>query len=423
MTTDNPARVSKRPLLTLVASNILGGVGVASGIAVGALLIAELGGTAMAGLGQAVSVLGAGIAAVPLAALAARHGRRRALTLGYSGAVLGGLVVIAGATAGSVWLTLLGLVGFGFAQATNLQARYAASEVAAPERRGRTMSFVVWATTIGSVVGPNLSELGASLGARLGVRELAGPYLFSVVAFTLAGTVIGLFLGRPARTSHGSAPGSGGAPSASEASGSRGATKPVGALAALVWAMRHPRARFGVVLLVAAHAVMVGIMSMTPVHLGHGGHGLRIVGLVISAHILGMYALSPVFGWAADRIGALKTALGGLLVLGASAAVAFAAPHSMPAVMVSLTLLGLGWSAATISASVLLAGVDSGAVRVPLQGATDALMSYGGATAAILSGPLLAWVGFGGLAMISGALIIPAAAIGWIAYRVSDARR
>lgn len=418
MTTDNLTRVSTRPLLTLVASNILGGVGVASGIAVGALLVAELGGTAMAGLGQAVSVLGAGIAAVPLAALAARHGRRRALTIGYAGAVLGGLIVVIGATAGSVWLTLLGLVGFGFAQATNLQSRYAASEVASPERRGRTMSFVVWATTIGSVVGPNLSELGATLGARLGVRELAGPYLFSVVAFALAGTVIGLFLGRPR-----SAPAPAPTTSAPTLSAPAAPAKRVGALAALGWAMRHPRARFGVVLLVAAHAVMVGIMSMTPVHLGHGGHGLRVVGLVISAHILGMYALSPVFGWAADRFGALKTALAGLLVLGASAAVAFAAPHSMSAVMVSLTLLGLGWSAATIAASVLLAGVDSGDVRVPLQGATDALMSYGGAAAAILSGPLLAWIGFGGLALISGALIIPAGAIGWIAYRARASSR
>ncbi|QIK72551.1 MFS transporter [Propioniciclava coleopterorum] len=186
---------------------------------------------------------------------------------------------------------------------------------------------------------------------------------------------------------------------------------------ALRWAMAHPVARFAVLLLVIAHAVMVGIMSMTPVHLGHEGEGLRIVGLVISLHILGMYALSPVFGWMADRAGPLRTALVGLIMLGASAALVFVGSASLAVVMAALILLGLGWSASTISASVLLAGVNAGALRVPLQGATDALMNYGGAVMALISGPLLAALGFGGLALVAGLLIIPAAAFGWIARR------
>lgn len=391
----------RRPIATLVVSNMLGGIGVATGIAVGTLLVADLGGTELAGVGQALTVLGAALAAVPLASIAARHGRRRALTLGYVLACLGALVMVVGATARLLPVVLAGGLLFGCAQAANLQSRYAASELADPARRGRTMSLVVWATTIGSVLGPNLAEPAAALGEQRGLHPLAGPYAFSMFALAAAAVVLTLLFGRR-----------GAALRRVDAD----ARPSVGALAALAWAMRHPVVRFGVVLLVAAHAVMVAIMSMTPVHLGHQGHGLRVVGLVISLHILGMYALSPVFGWAADRFGPLRTALGGLLTLAAAAVAAVAGQGSAAGVTVALVLLGVGWSTSTIAASVLLAGaVDE--VRVPLQGATDALMSYGGAAVALLSGPVLAVAGFGGLALAAGALIVPAFAVGWVARR------
>ena len=392
---------STRSLGALILTNILGGVGVASGIAVGALLTESIGGTALAGVGQALSVLGAGLMAVPLAALATRRGRGRALTTGYVVAAVGGFIVLLASWVGSLWLLFAGLLAFGAAQATNLQTRYAASELADPARRGRTMSFVVWATTIGSVAGPNLSTAGADLGRPLGLPDLAGPYLFSVAAFVLAGLCAALLYRRPADW----------APPAETG------RRPRGAVAALAWALRHPVARFAVVLLVTAHAVMVGLMSMTPVHLRGHGQVLTVIGLVISLHILGMYALSPVFGWLADRIGTMRTALTGLVTLALSAGLAFGWKDDVRVVTVALVLLGVGWSAATISASVLLAGVDAGDVRVPLQGATDALMSYGGAAAAMLSGPVLVLIGYHGLALACASLLLPAAAIGWIARR------
>ncbi len=388
----------------LLATNMLGGVGVASGIAVGSLLVVSMSSTAFAGIGQALSVLGAAILAVPLANLAARRGRRAALGLGYAIAVAGAATVIAGAALSSLPVLLAGLVAFGAAQATNLQTRYAASDLAGPERRGTWMSIVMWATTVGSVAGPNLSAAGGALGDALGLPRLAGPYLFSLVAFVLAAATILALLGR-------------GVP---QASGATRAAAPISAPRALAWAWRHPVARFAVALIVVAHAVMVGIMSMTPVHLGQDGHGLEVIGLVISLHILGMYALSPVFGALADRVGPLSVALGGLVGLGVAAVIAFATPRSLPAVLVALTVLGVGWSASIISASVLLAGVDSGDVRVPLQGATDALMNYGGAAAALLAGVLLATIGYGGLALVAGLLIVPAAALGWAARSRPD---
>lgn len=400
---------ASRSLWVLIASNILGGIGVASGISVGALLTQYIGGTAWAGVGQAASVLGAGLAAVPLASIAARAGRRRALTVGYAVSLVGGLVVLWAAAIGSLVLLLAGLTAFGAAQAANLQTRYAASDSAAPQSRAKTMSLVIWATTIGSVMGPNLMGAGAAAGNRVGLPELAGPYLFAVVAFAAAGIIIGLLL-------------PGGLPTQDQGQQQARPKRAVSAPAALKWASKHPVARFAVLLIAVAHAVMVGLMSMTSVHLADHHHGLQVIGMVISLHILGMYAFSPVFGWLADRFGAMKLALAALVTLAVSVGLGWIAgwDADLPVTVAALTLLGLGWSAALISSSALLANVDSGEVRVPLQGATDAVMSYSGAAAAIVGGPVLAAIGYSGLSLASGVLLIPALVVGWLAHKAPD---
>lgn len=435
---------SRRPIGVLVVSNILGGIGVASGIAVGAILAQQVGGTAVAGLGQAMSVLGAAVAAVPLATAAVRLGRRWALTVGYTLAMLGGVVIISGAVLDSLLVLLVGLGLFGVAQATNLQTRYAASDLAEPASRGRTMSVVIWATTVGSVAGPNLTPVGERLGTSAGLPGLAGPYLFSVVAFALAGTVLALFYrpGRAGLTAEGVEPAAPEAaePAAPEAAGpdtpevvpddatartARTArpARPVSAAASLRWAGRHPVARFAVVLIAVAHATMVMVMAMTPLHMTHGGMGLELVGIVISAHVLGMYALSPVFGWLADRVGALRVAVLGITVLVTAIALGLlaAGSGSFAVTMTALVLLGLGWSASLIASSAMLAGVDSGDVRVPLQGATDALMNYAGAGAAALAGPILALDGFRGVNLAAALLLVPAVLLAVAAVRRGDA--
>ena len=390
----------------LVVSNIIGGIGVASGIAVGALLIGQLWGNEYAGVGQGLTVLGAGVAAVPLAHLAARRGRRVSLRLGYLIALAGAALIVAGATLGWLPVVLLGLAAFGFASATNLQSRYAAAELAGPHSRGRTLSFVVWATTLGSVIGPNLTSLAAGLGPRIGVEPLAAPYLFSAIGFGLAALAVTLLYRAPATLTTSAPVGS------LHPAAARG-----GSFAALGWALRHPLARFGVVLLVVSHAVMVAIMTMTPLHLSAGEHNLVLIGGIVSLHILGMYALSPLFGWTSDQFGPLRTGVAGLIILAAAVVLAMLAGHDAVWVGASLVLLGVGWSAATIAASSLLAGVDAGELRVPLQGATDALMNYAGAFAALASAPLLAWFGFGGLSLVAGLLLVPGAVLGWGAHR------
>lgn len=395
-----------RSVALLALSNVLGGIGVASGIAVGALLAERLGGTAVAGLAQATGVLGAAVAAVPLAALAARRGRRWSLTLGYAVALLGAGLVITAAVVGSFLVLLLGLGTFGVAQATNLQSRYAAADGASAATRARSISVVMWATTIGSVAGPNLTTAGERVASDVGIPGLAGPYLFSALAFALATTVLGVFF-RPATETADRAAGQ-----PAPVPGAAPAPRAVGATAALRWAAGHPVARFAVGLIAVAHAVMVMVMVMTPVHMQHSGMSLELVGIVISVHVLGMYALSPVFGWLVDRRGGVAVAVGGIIVLLAATALGFVAAatgESPGLTALALTVLGLGWSASLIAASALLTDVAPDHVRVPLQGATDAAMSYAGAAAAALAGPILAAGGFRAVNVAAGLLLVPAA--------------
>lgn len=389
-------RLARRRIGVLIASNLLGGVGVASSVAVGGLLAERLGGTAFAGFAQATSVLGAAIAAIPLAALAAKAGRRAALTAGYAVALAGGGLVVLATVVEQFLLLLVGLAMFGVATAVNLQSRYAAGDNAAAGSRGRVMSLVIWSTTIGSVAGPNLTEPGNRFGFSLGLPELAGPYVLSVVAIAAAGIVIAVAYGgekvdRPVP----------GDPIV--------ATESVGALAALRWAFGQPRARMAVVLTACAHAVMVMVMVMTPVHMQHHGDSLTVVGVVISLHVLGMYALSPLFGWMADRVGAAWTAALGVALLLAAIALGLVAASAGGAwTPVALAVLGIGWSASVISASTLLAATPDPRIRVPLQGVTDAGMNYAGAAAAALAGPILALGGFH--AVNAAALVILALA-------------
>ncbi|MGO1627372.1 MFS transporter [Microbacterium sp.] len=413
-----PVALARTRIGVLIASNLLGGVGVASSIAVAGLMAERLAGTEFAGFAQAMSVLGAAVAAIPLATLAAKAGRRAALAVGYSIALLGAVTVITAALIEQFILLLIGLAMFGTAQAVNLQSRYAAGENASAAARGRVMSLVIWSTTIGSVAGPNLTNLGNEFGFSLGLPELAGPYVFSAIAIACAATVIVVFYGgdRTRRPSDGIAapdgPGDATDPVRSEAPAPAAEVARVSAVAALRWAFAHPRARMAVVLTACAHSVMVMVMVMTPVHMQHHGDSLTIVGVVISLHVLGMYALSPLFGWFVDRIGAVRTAaIGVALLLAAVVLGLIAASLGGGWTPTALVVLGIGWSACIISSSTVLASNPDASVKLPLQGVTDAGMNYAGAAAAALAGPILAWGGFHGVNIVALVLLAPAAVL------------
>jgi len=394
-----------RSIGVLIASNLFGGVGVAAGISAGGLLADELASTSWAGFAQASSTLGAAVAAIPLATMATNKGRRRSLSVGYAMSVVGALAVVGAAMAGHIIFLLIGMGLFGIAQAVNLQTRYAAAENVTLAARARGMSLVLWATTIGSVMGPNLLSPGNEFGRSLGLPAYTGPFIFSMFAFAVAGIIIALlFRATPSPST--------GAPSvagASESDASVGSEKALGAIAALRWAARQPIARFAVALIAVAHAVMVMVMVMTPVHMEGSGDSLELVGITISLHVLGMYGLSPVFGWAIDRLGAGAVAAIGIAVELAALVTGFIAAAGNTALMVtSLILLGLGWSAAILAGSSLVATITPPDIRVPLQGASDALMNYAGAAAAALAGPILAAGGFHLVNVVAAVILAPA---------------
>lgn len=402
--------VQRRAVRVLVGSNVLGGVGVASGIAVGGLLAEDLSGsTSLAGLAQTGAVLGAALLALPLARVAEAAGRRGALALGYALGLAGAALAVVAAVAGSFLLLLAGTVLFGGGTASNLQARYAATDAASEAVRGRALSVVVWATTAGAVAGPNLSGVAGDVGRAVGVPALAGPFLLSVVSFLTAGLAVALLLrpdplqaARTARPGHGVVPHRSGP----------------GLLETLRVVAASTLARLGMAAVAVGHAVMVGVMVMTPVHLGHYGATLTVVGVVISVHVAGMYALSPVMGWLADRIGRVPTIGVGLAVLAAAVLLgAVASPRDHLLVGVSLFALGLGWSGTLVAGSTLLSESVPERVRTSVQGTSDLTMGLAGALAGALAGPVLDAGGYPALTLGAGALLVPVAVLAVLARR------
>ncbi|MEV6524131.1 MFS transporter [Longispora sp. NPDC051575] len=432
-------------------TNVIGGVGVAIGIAVGALLTARLtGGPGLSGLAQSGAVVGGALMAIPMTRLMNRSGRRPGLLLGYAVGALGALLVVAAAVTESGPLAFLGMFCFGGSTAANLQARYAAVDLAEPARRGWQLSIVVWATTIGSVAGPNLSRPADALlrKAWADLPELAGPFVFSALAFAVAGLLIwgllrpdplvvarGLAAAQdagaaPAGPVAGSAPGGPAAGSAPGADGSgRGgvvtAEPRFGMRSAFRLVMEIPAARLGLAATAVGHLVMVGVMSMTPIYIGQTpgiDHGdvLSIVGLVLSLHIAGMYALSPLVGLATDRFGRRPVILTGLGLLLAACAIAGTADHGTPQLAAGLFTLGLGWSCTMIGGSTLLVESVPVTRRPAAQGLSDLVMGLSGAGAGALGGVVVQVAGFPVLAVLAAACAVPVLAL---ALRVRSAVR
>ena len=400
----------RRNQRVLVIGQLLSGVGVASGIAVGGVLAEELAGTtAASGFVQTASTLGAGLVAVPLAKLALRAGRRWALSTGFALGALGAALVLLSAMVGQFWVMAVGMLFFGAAQASGLQARYAAVDGASPEKAGRAMAIVIWATTDGSVAGPNLSEPGRELGQRLGMVPLSGPYIFSLISFLTAACVMALFF-LSAKASAGAS--AAGGPPAAQASKH-------GTWAALKIAARSPRSLFALAGVTGGHMIMVGVMVMTPVHMNHMGQPLEIIGIVISLHILGMYAASPVFGWLVDKVGAAQVVLIGCAIFAVAILVgALSSDMATPMQMsLALTVLGLGWSACLIGGSSLLSQSAPQDIRVPLQGANDMMMNFGAAGMAALAGPILAMGGFLWVNILALVVLAPMVVLGVRALR------
>ncbi len=388
--------VQRRTVWVLSIGQVLGGLAFGATLSLGAVLAAEISGDeAFSGLAAAGVTLGTAAFAIPLAAFAHRWGRRPALTMGMASALVGVVLVVLAVSLQSFTLLLLAFALVGAGQAANLQTRFAAADLATDATRGRDLSLVVWATTIGAVLGPNLTGPGEVLGEAVGMPPLTGPYLFTVVAQLLAIALYLVWL-RPdplllaqrvvAHTARTAGP-------------------------RIAQPDQPTVARYAIFAVAAAHGVMVSVMAMTPVHLLHHGASLTVIGLTLSLHIAGMFALSPVFGILADRLGRVPTILIGQVLLAAALVTASFGQESTTSVTVALVLLGLGWSASTVAGSTLLTEASAESLRTKRQGRSDLTMSLVGASGAILAGVVLAWIGYGGLALLVGVAVIATVAL------------
>ncbi|RLU92035.1 MFS transporter [Streptomyces griseocarneus] len=401
----DPVAVQRNTVRVLMAAQVAAGIGMGATIASGGILIERLTGSeAVAGLGTTLITLGAALVSVPLATLSRARGRRAGLRTGWLIAAAGALTVLLAAGARLSPLALFGMLLIGAGTAANLQSRYAATDLAAPGARARALSLVVWSTTVGSVLGPNLSGPGSALARGLGVPEAAGPFVFSLVAFAAGAAVVHVRLRPdPLLTASGEAVDE-------PPERARFRTRMSGAL-------RHvstsPSALTGLTALVLGHAVMVSVMTMTPIHLSHHGASLSVVGFTISLHIAGMYGLSPLVGRLTDRIGRVPVILLGQVVYVAAtllAGTAGALHSGQWAVTAGLLLLGIGWSCATVAGSTLLSESVAAEHRAEVQGLSDTLMNLVGAAGGALSGGLVAAAGYGGLNAAAAVLVLPVSA-------------
>jgi len=392
--------VQARTVRLLMIVEIITGLGVAMHISVGALLTQHMAGTEFSGVGQSAAVVGGALAAVPASTLMQRHGRRPGLALCYAVGAIGAGIVLASALTGWVSLLFVGFFLLGTGNAGKFQARYAAVDLAEPRLRGRHLSMVVWSTTIGAVVGPNLA---GPLGRLIpGVFYLAAPFAFAAFAFLAGAALIVAFL----------------RPDPLVVAGKQAALPPSREMPSLreTWraVLASPAARLGITAMSIGHLVMVAVMAMTPVHIGetHGeADTMRIVGFVISAHIAGMYGLSPLTGWLTDRVGRRPVILSGVGLLVAACTIAGTSGHRTEQLTVALVLLGLGWSGTMVAGSTLFAESMPVPMRARAQGLSDLATGLAGAASGLTSGVVVGLSGYNTLTFIAALATVPLIAL------------
>ena len=406
----------RKVIATLVVTQAFGGIGVATGLSVSSLLAADIvDNETLSGLPQTSQVVGAALMAIVLARIMDVRGRRPGLAVGYLAAMIGALLCVVSAVVESFPVLITGALLMGAATAVNNQSRYAATDLASPSRRARALSVVVWATTLGAVLGPNLVGVAGRAAKGVGLPELSGPFVLGFLGLASATAVMAVFL-RPdplllARERAGLVAAGSTGSGAADVRGRRVSPAPGVATRRTrdVWKVlaARPQALAAVAAMAAAHTVMVSVMVMTPLHMHHGGAELDIIGFVISMHILGMFAFSPVVGWLTDRAGRPAVLVLGAVTLVASVLLAGSTSAGASSQLtVGLFLLGLGWSFALIASSALLVDAVPLAERPAAQGASDLVMGLSAAAGGALAGVVVDVWGYDLLNIGAGVLAV-----------------
>ena len=413
--TYNRAAVQRRTIAVSMVSVIPTTAAMGASFAGSALLAEEITGSeTLATLAAGSMSIGSMAAAVPLARRMARLGRRRGLAAGWSLGAAGAMTAVLAAVLDLYPLVVLGIIGVGVGQSTNLAARYAVADLAPENRLARSIGFLVWASTFGAAAGPTIA-LGpvADFSQFIGLPELAGPYVLGSVMF-LAGSAITHTWLRPDPL---------------EVLGTIGSDAPRPASPATV--IRRiaalPAARLALLAMLVGQMVMVAVMTATPLHMNSGNQDLSVIGQVISLHIIGMYAFSPIVGWLVDRLGTHTViTLGGLILFVGAELAGHTDPEHSAGLFSGLTLIGLGWSFGLIAGSALLTNSFPVHQRVEVQGGADFVMITGGAVGGMSSGALVELLGFQSLshyAGIAALMLVAAATAAWITARLARPRQ
>jgi MFS family permease len=396
-TTSTPVR--GKLMATLFLAQVCGSTGHSMLLAVGSIVAASLTGTNVwSGLPIGIGALGTALASWPLASFMARAGRRPGLAIGYGLAVVGSVIAIAGVTAGSFPVLLCGTALFGLASTSNLLARYAAADISPGSQRGRAMGLIVWGSTVGSIIGPNLMDPALRLGALLGMTPTASAFLVSVAGYGGAAVLVQLFL-RPDPLALARALGDG---------GGRG----IGSARSIGEILGDVRVQVAFATLAISQFVMISTTAIAPVYLHDRGHAVGIIGLAVSFHLGGMYVASPLSGWLCDRFGRLTMiGVGALVLIGAVALAGLAPGSNWLAIIIGLAINGVGWNFAFVAGSALLTDALSPAERASIQGLADLCMGLMGALGSAGGGMILGIWGFAIVNAVGAALILVPLAI------------
>ena len=392
--------IQKRTIKVLATTQILSGVGVAGTVAAGSLLVSSISNSeTLAGLAGATSVLGAAAMAIPLSKLTQRGGRRLGLSVGYTVGLIGAAFAIFGGSQRILIAMLFGTFLVGAASASGYQARFAATDLADDSNRSRQLSYVVWGSTVGAVTGPNLMGPSGALAESLGLPKLVGPYILALITLGLGALVIRIFLKPdPYLTA------------AKLLAKTEERHELLSARKTLKLIRKNPAALFAIAAIAIGHIAMVSIMVMTPVHMAHVDVTLTIIGLVISVHVLGMYAFSPVVGAMSDQLGRVRVIQIGVITLLLSALISgLASAVDAVTLGIGLFLLGLGWSCTLIAGSALLTESVSPEMKTSSQGASDLVMNLSGAGGGALAGVIIGTLSYGWLCAFAA---IPVASLG-----------
>ncbi|WP_033664072.1 MFS transporter [Bacillus cereus] len=395
-TAEEQQRLYKRTLIIVSISQMFGGAGLAAGITVGALLAQQMLGTdALAGLPTAMFTMGSAGAAFIVGRLSQRYGRRIGLASGFMAGGIGAIGVVMAALTNSIILLLASLLIYGAGTATNLQARYAGTDLANKKQRATAISTTMVMTTFGAVAGPNLVGVMGNIALSIGIPKLAGPFLLSAAAFLLAGLILFIML-RPDPLI---------VASVIETYKQKQIKKENSMAKASIENKRG--VIVGAVVMILTQIVMVAIMTMTPVHMKHHGHGLHEVGLVIGFHVGAMYLPSLVTGMLVDKVGRMTMSIAsGVVLLSAGVVAAVAPSDSLILLVVALVLLGLGWNLGLISGTAQIVDATEPLTRAKTQGKIDVLIALAGASGGAMSGMVVANSSYAALSLAGGALAL-----------------